>query len=136
MKDCTVWNFVGISETVRDALTILILTDDTHEVLSISDLRSFYDDLNPNLHTIPQHDIPSNHDSLPSPVDRDDNILILETISTVDAKFPAPVFDPISIIGLSLLYSRDIDRSIHHATIVQPILDEIGMMDLQLGNHF
>jgi hypothetical protein len=97
---------------------------------------SFYDDLNPNLNTIPHHDIPSNHDFLPSPVDEEDDILILESISTGDANCLEPDFFPFSIIGLSLICERNVDESIDHAIIVQPIFYEIGMMDLQLGDHF
>jgi len=102
------------------------LTDDTHEALSCSDVRPFHDDNNPNLRTIPHPDIPSNLDSLPSPVDGEDNILLLESISTGDAKSPAPVFDPVSIIGLSFLRERDVDGSIHWAVIVERIFDDIA----------
>jgi hypothetical protein len=61
--------FFGISENIADALTFLILIDDIYEVLSRSDVRQFYYDLNPNLRTISHPDILSNLDFLPSPVE-------------------------------------------------------------------
>jgi hypothetical protein len=50
----------------------------------------------------------------------------LESISTGDADSPAPLFDPVSIIGLSSLSKRDVDGSIHCATIVTRIFDNIA----------
>jgi hypothetical protein len=120
-------HFVGISENVGDALTFLILTDDSHEVLSRSDVRPFFDNINPNLCTASQAaPTVSFPGSLPSPVDGEDEKLILESISTCDANSPAPVFDPASIIGLSFLSGRDVDGSIHCATIVERIFDDVA----------
>jgi hypothetical protein len=50
----------------------------------------------------------------------------LESISTGNANSPAPVFDPVCIIGLFFLGECDVDESIHHSTIVECIFDAIA----------
>ena len=100
--------FVGIAESTGDALTFLIETDDTSEIIARSDVRPYEDELNPNLRVSP---VPDDGESDTEPK----NPILVSTDTSENIKLPS--FDPLSIVGTTFLQAREVDGSIHRAYV-------------------
>ena len=127
-----VGHVVGISENVGNALTWMILTDDTHKVLYRSQVRPF-DASDTNLRAESllggEEDPPKNSD--PFIKSRRDNLL--DEDSKQDTAEPSsqddqdtsstPIFDPEDLVGRSVLLDEQPDGQRFRARIVELVDD-------------
>ena len=102
--------FVGIAENVGDALTFLILTDDTKEVIARSVVRPAEDSSDPNLRASAAADAPI------------DGETTKPTVVSSDGQLP--IFNPLNIVGLTYLQEREVDGSVHRAKVVEQVTSE------------
>ena len=110
--------FVGIAENTGDALTFLIETNDTKEIIKRSDVRPYEDDHNPNLR-VPDSacsHVPVDGESDPEAIFKNsENPILYSTATSENAQLPT--FDSLSIIGMTFLREREADGTINRAFV-------------------
>jgi len=99
--------FVGISENVGDALTFMILTDDTNQIIHRSVVRPADDGANPNLRLSTSGGEEKSH--------------FYPTLSDfVDpSELKLPTVDPMDLIGRTFLLDRETDGTVHRAEVIR-----------------
>jgi hypothetical protein len=110
-------SWVGVAEHQGDALTYLILTDDTKQVIARSAVRSANPGKNPNLRAPLS---PDGGEISDKPVLQSANELA--GLHTDPSDLKRPLFTPEELIGRTFLRETD-DRQAFRAKIVRKILD-------------
>ena len=108
--------WVGIAENQGDALTWLILTDDTQQVITRSNVCSAKDPLNPNLRVRP-----GDGESGSKPI-----LFSASELSGLEVESPnlkLPHFSPDELLGLTFIRDMDNGRK-YRATVARKIMDE------------
>jgi hypothetical protein len=114
-------HMVGFAENKGDALTFLILTDNTGEFITThSVIRPAADIENPNLQLFPESGEISIsdykdlvHRKVPSKLDITSEAEVVEL-----SERNLPTVDPIEIIGRTFLLDREIDGTVHRAEVL------------------
>ncbi len=112
--------WVGIADTQGDALTYLILTDDTHKVITRSAVRSALDPRNPNLRARPNPSSGDGESPTHSPI-----LLSASDVSGLDIASPElklPHFSPDELLGLTFIRNMD-DGTSCRAKVARKIVD-------------
>ncbi len=115
--------FVGFSETIGDALTFMILTDDTKEIIHRSVVRPAHDVSNPNARSPASggEDSPYDDVSRPEPP-ASESVTLSSFAEVVDpTQLRLPTLDPLDLIGRTFLRERDVDGTIHRAEVIKRI---------------
>ena len=122
--------FVGISESVGDALTFKILTDDTGEIIHRSVVRPADDPKNPNPRVFPDGieaaTTTKNIDTAPAVYD------IYDAMNMEPGTYKLPSIDPDNIIGTTFLREREVDGSVHRAEVIKRLENMDGQTDQYL----
>ncbi len=111
---------VGIADTQGDALTYLILTDDTHKVITRSAVRSAFDPRNPNFRARPNPSSGDGESPTHSPI-----LLSASDVSGLDIASPElklPHFSPDELLGLTFIRNMD-DGTSCRAKVARKIVD-------------
>jgi len=109
--------FVGFAENIGDALTYLIWTDDTQQLIVRSEVRPFDDPRHPNVRL----DVPRGEDDTASTTG-DPKEFVKSFADVVDVtQRKLPTVDPIDIIGRTFLRPREIDGSLHRAEVMRRV---------------
>jgi hypothetical protein len=125
--------WVGVAENQGDALTYLILTDDTQKVITRSAVRTALDPTNPNLRARPNpgfsHATSSGTTSSPSSGDGESPstpiLFSASDLSGLDIDSPdlkLPHFSPDELLGLTFIRDMD-DGSKYRAKVARKIVD-------------
>jgi hypothetical protein len=109
--------WVGNAEHQGDALTYLILTDDTDQVIARSALRSAKPGKNPKLHAYLSPDVGENNDK---PILQSTDDLNGSHSDLSDLKLP--LFTPEELVGKTFLRSTN-DGQTFRAKVVRKIID-------------
>ena len=128
---------VGFSENVGDALTFLILTDDTQDFIYRSVVRPADDKDNPNRRLFPTGG-EAETSTAKERQKRSEKVEISSYAEAVDPSFiKLPTVDPLAVIGRTFLMAREVDGSVHRAEVmrrVESIDDETEQYLVHLGD--
>ena len=123
-------HFIGFSESIGDALTFNILTDEAQEIIHRSAVRSALDPANPNrrlrLTDGEQCPISRGFDADVKQGDRmklpEKEAILMSYADNMDpSRLNLPSLNPESILGMTFLCPRDVDGSIHRAEVLKRI---------------
>jgi hypothetical protein len=103
-------HFVGISQNVGDALTFMVLTSDTQQIIHRSVVRPADSATDPNVRLIP-----SGGEQTSSRFATN----VSELIGPESLKLPS--VDPMDLIGKTFLLERDVDGTIHRAEVISRV---------------
>ena len=104
---------VGIAENVGDALTFLVLTDDTNQVIARSVLRPADDDANPNKRS-----------STDGGGETESKSTVFSASDPIDPSvLKLPNIRPEDLIGKTFLRQREVDGARHRAEVLKRIKD-------------
>ena len=116
---------VGIAEHVGDALTFLVLTNDTNKVIARSVLRPADDKRNPNVRSSTDEGERSDTDGTSK-----QEPTITSVSDHIDPSvLKLPNLNPDELIGKTFLRKQDIDGSIHRAEVMKRINTIDGEVD-------
>eukprot|EP00957_Ditylum_brightwellii_P209654 15362667-Ditylum_brightwellii.AAC.1 len=131
-------HLVGFSESVGDALTFLVLTDDTQELISQSVVHPAEDEDNPN-HCLFLTGGEADTSTAKERQKRSKKLEISSYVEVVDLLFlKLPTVDPLAVIGKTFLMAHEVDGSVHHAEVmrcVESMDSEIEQYLVYLGSR-